>query len=87
MSFARFMATTAGRGLRIAVGLAMIAVGLLAVEGDFGALLALAGVAPLLAGVFNVCLLAPLLNVPFYGSSLSKPSGNRAALGAPRPHP
>ena len=49
MAFAKFMASTAGRGVRILLGIALI-----------------------IAGVFNVCLIAPLLGVPFSGNQLLK---------------
>ena len=70
MGFARFMATGIGRSIRIAAGSILIAIGLLRVRGGRGALLALVGLAPLLAGTFDVCVLAPLLRVPFKGSDV-----------------
>jgi len=63
MAFAKFMATAPGRALRIVLGLALIFWGWL-----FGTpLLAAAGLVPLAAGVFNRCLLAPLIGAPFRG--------------------
>jgi uncharacterized membrane protein len=66
MELARFMASPAGRGLRIAVGAAMV-LGGISRGGTGGALLAMAGLLPLLAGATNKCLLAPVLGVPFDG--------------------
>jgi hypothetical protein len=63
MAFAKFMASAAGRGIRIVLGLSLIFWGLL--EGT--PLLAVAGLVPLAAGVFNWCLLAPLIGAPFRG--------------------
>ena len=63
MPFARFMATAAGRGIRIVLGLSLIFWGLL--EGAMP--LAIAGLVPLAAGVFNRCLIAPLMGAPFRG--------------------
>ncbi len=74
MGFARFMATGIGRGMRIVAGAALIAVGLLRVRGDRGAVLALIGLVPLFAGTSDVCVLAPLLRVPFKGSEVRVPA-------------
>ncbi len=74
MGFARFMATGIGRSIRIAAVSALIAFGLLRVRGGRGALLALVGLVPLLAGTFDVCVLAPLLRVPFKGSAVRVPA-------------
>jgi hypothetical protein len=70
MGFAKFMASAAGRGLRIVVGLALIAYGLLAVHGTTGTVLALVGLVPLALGAFNICILGPLLGAPLRGSDL-----------------
>lgn len=70
MGFARFMAIGVGRGLRIVAGSVLIAVGLLRVKGARGGAIAALGLVPLLAGSFDVCVLAPLLRVPFKGSDV-----------------
>lgn len=67
MAFAKFMATWFGRGIRILAGLVLIAIGLFAVGDTAGLVLALVGVLPVLAGVFNVCLIAPIIGAPFSG--------------------
>jgi hypothetical protein len=64
------MNCTAGRILRIVVGLALIGVGLLAVKGAAGIALAVVGAVPLAAGVFDFCLLAPILSVPWSGAKI-----------------
>jgi hypothetical protein len=66
MSFARFMAGPVGRGVRAAAGVLLIIIGLV-VGGAGGWILAIIGLVPLAAGVFNVCLIAPLLKAPFSG--------------------
>lgn len=68
MSFARFMAGPIGRGARALVGVVLIVVGL-ASGGTGGVILALVGLVPLAAGVFNICLIAPLLKAPFSGKA------------------
>lgn len=69
MAFATFMASPAGRGIRIVAGVALIYWGLL-----YGSvLLAVAGLVPLAAGVLNLCVLAPLIGAPFRGRDVRKP--------------
>ena len=68
MSFARFMASPAGRGIRVAAGVALIIVGLV-IGSTGGYILAIVGVLPVLAGALNVCVLAPLLKAPFSGKA------------------
>lgn len=72
MEFGAFMAGWFGRTIRIAAGLALIGVGLFLVKGARGAFLALIGLVPLLAGAFDVCVLAPLLQLPFKGADVRK---------------
>jgi hypothetical protein len=66
MSFVRLMRSGAGRGVRIAAGAALIAVGI-AVGGTSGTILVIVGPVPVLAGLFNVCLVAPLLGLDLRG--------------------
>jgi hypothetical protein len=70
MAFARFMASPVGRGVRIIAGLALIAVGLLVVKDTGGLILAVVGLVPLLAGIVDVCIFAPLFGGPFQGKKV-----------------
>ena len=71
MGFALFMSSAAGRILRIVAGLVMIGLG--ARAGTTGGyILAIVGLVPLALGIFNGCLLAPMLGVPFKGSELRR---------------
>ena len=72
MEFARFMTSTLGRAIRIIAGLALIVVGLLAVHGLAGALIVVVGIVPLIAGILNVCVFAPLFGGPFNGRDVTK---------------
>jgi hypothetical protein len=72
MGFATFMASMIGRVIRIVAGLVLIAVGLFAMNGVGGIIVAVIGVLPLLAGVFNVCMIAPLIGAPFSGKAASE---------------
>lgn len=64
--FLDFMASTAGRIARVVAGLALIVIG--ALMGGAGWLIAAVGLVPLLAGAFDVCLLAGLMHQPFKGT-------------------
>ena len=61
------MATASGRGLRLLAGLVLVGVGL-AMGGLGRSIVAIVGLVPLLAGLTNVCLLAPVVKAPFRGS-------------------
>ena len=73
MKFARLMASPAGRLLRVFVGLILLGRG--STRGNVG--LMAVGLVPLLAGLFNVCVLAPLLHVPFRGSQAGSEAAER----------
>ncbi len=70
MGFAKFMATGLGRLLRMVVGLALILWGVLGLHGLAEELVALVGVVAFAAGLFNFCVIAPLIGAPFRGSQL-----------------
>lgn len=63
----RFMAAPAGRGLRVAAGL-----GLMAWSLRGGARWAVLGTVPLLAGALDVCLLGPVLGEPIRGADVRR---------------
>jgi hypothetical protein len=71
MGFARFMSSTAGRLIRIVAGLALIIVGVVFVGGTLGTILAVVGLVPLLAGIANVCVFAPLFGGPFLAKNIN----------------
>lgn len=70
MGFAQFMSSGLGRGSRIVAGIILMAVGLAVVGGTGGIVLAGVGLVPLLAGVFDVCLFAPLFGAPLRGAEV-----------------
>jgi Na+/H+-dicarboxylate symporter len=70
MAFAQLMNSTTGRILRIAVGLALIGIGLFAIQGIPGVGVAMVGAVPLAAGLLDFCLLAPILSVPWSGAKI-----------------
>jgi len=68
--FISFRASAAGRVLRIVAGLALIAWGLAGLGGTVGVIVALVGALPLLAGLFDFCILAPLFGWPLNGAKI-----------------
>lgn len=65
-----FLASPAGRVTRIVAGVALILIGLFVVDGPISWVLEMVGLVPLLAGVFDFCVFAPLAGLPFVGSKL-----------------
>ena len=70
MSLVNFMSSGIGRVARSVVGLAMIGIGL-AVGGGWLAL-SIVGLAPLAAGAFDFCLIAPLFHHPLHATGSRK---------------
>ena len=69
MKFSQFMASNLGRLLRIVAGVVLIVIGF-QMKSTGGYVLAIVGLVPLAAGVFDFCLLAPLLQMPFTGKAI-----------------
>jgi membrane-associated protease RseP (regulator of RpoE activity) len=65
--FERFMASGYGRLVRIGIGVTIIALSLLLLDGP-ARLVALLGLVPIAAGVFNLCPVAPLWGGHFIGA-------------------
>ncbi len=68
--FVKFMASPAGRITRILAGLVLIALGVLVVHGAGGIVLVVVGLLPLVAGLFDFCVFAPLFGAPLSGSKI-----------------
>ncbi|WP_020601399.1 YgaP family membrane protein [Spirosoma spitsbergense] len=67
--FFRFIASPAGRGVRIAVGFTLVATGLAKSDKlNWGTL----GMVPLAAGLFDWCVLGPFTGKPFEGEELRR---------------
>jgi hypothetical protein len=65
-----FLASSAGRIIRILAGIALIAWGVWGLGGTTGIIVAVIGAVPLLAGVFDFCVFAPLFKNPFRGAAI-----------------
>ncbi len=62
-----FLASTPGRITRIVAGLALIVIGLFVIGGGSGIVVAVIGAVPFLAGLFDLCVFAPLFGAPLSG--------------------
>ena len=70
MAFVQFMASQTGRYVRIAVGIILLILGIFVVEDIAGIVLTIIALIPLLAGIFDVCVVAPLFGAPFKGADI-----------------
>ena len=68
--FVKFMASTTGRIVRIVAGVVLIVVGVWVIGGTAGIIVAIVGLVPLLAGVFDFCVFAPLFGAPLSGPKI-----------------
>jgi len=68
----RFLASSTGRTARVVAGIVLILVGLIGVQDTGGWILTIIGLVPLLAGLFDKCVFAPLFRLPFSGASLRR---------------
>ena len=74
-AFFEFIAGSTGRLIRGLAGVVLILIGLLLLDGVGGWILAVVGLAPLAAGVFDFCIFAPLFGLPFLGPRLRERLG------------
>lgn len=65
-----FLASTAGRWTRGIAGLALVIIGIWLIQGAWGWIVAIIGLVPLAAGLFDFCVFAPLFGLPFNGPRL-----------------
>ena len=65
-----FLASPTGRIVRVVAGIALIAWGLWGLGGTAGIIIALVGAVPLLAGLFDFCVFAPLFGNPLSGKKI-----------------
>ncbi|CCQ73645.1 DUF2892 domain-containing protein [Magnetospira sp. QH-2] len=67
-AFTSFMASPAGRLIRIFAGGALVTWGIWGIGGTDGMIIAALGTGPMLTGLFNICLVGPLFGCPLRGS-------------------
>lgn len=68
--FVKFMASVSGRVIRVVVGAVLIVWGIWGLGGAVGVIVAIVGAVPFLAGLFDVCVFAPLFGNPFQGKAI-----------------
>ncbi len=68
----KFLASNNGRLTREVAGILLILLGIFVVQGTAGWIIAVVGVVPLVAGLFDFCVFAPLFGLPFSGEALRK---------------
>jgi hypothetical protein len=65
-----FLASATGRIVRILAGIALVLWGVMGLTGATGIVVAIIGLVPLLAGLFDFCVLAPLFGAPLSGAKI-----------------
>jgi hypothetical protein len=68
--FVSFLASTTGRIIRALAGLGLIVWGLAGLGGTTGTIVAVIGLLPLVAGLFDFCVFAPLFSAPMSGKKI-----------------
>jgi hypothetical protein len=68
--FVSFMASNTGRIVRILAGIALIVWGWFGLGGTTGIVLTVVGLLPLVAGLFDFCVFAPLFGAPLSGPKI-----------------
>jgi hypothetical protein len=68
--FVKFMVSPAGRIVRVVAGIALVAWGYLGLAGTTGIIVIVVGLVPLLAGLFDFCVFAPLFGNPLSGPAI-----------------
>ncbi|MCO6449722.1 MAG: DUF2892 domain-containing protein [Caldilineales bacterium] len=66
----KFLASGAGRITRIIAGIILVALGVVVMANTAGYIIAIVGLVPLLAGIFDFCVFAPLFRNPFWGKQI-----------------
>lgn len=66
----KFLASTPGRITRVVAGIVLVAWGLMGLGGTTGIIVAIVGLVPLVAGLFDFCVFAPLFGAPLSGPKI-----------------
>jgi len=65
-----FLASTAGRITRVAAGAVLVLWGTMGLSGAAAVVVTVIGLIPLLAGLFDFCVFAPLFGAPLSGPKI-----------------
>ena len=80
MVLVNFTACPLGRLIQIIIGISLIGIGMLVIEGTGGKALAVVGIVPLLAAICDICVLAPFFGASFDGAENRRQAGNSSYL-------
>ncbi len=72
MNIVKFMTSSAGRALRVVLGLVIIGLGLFVLQGTVGTVMSIVGLIPLSGGLFDFCLIGLALGYPLKGAEARK---------------
>lgn len=72
-----FLGSQNGRYARMIAGVILIVIGLAVVGDTAGWIIAIIGLVPLAAGIFDFCLFAPIFGLPFRGEDLRSKLGRK----------
>jgi Inner membrane protein YgaP-like, transmembrane domain len=70
-----FLASSTGRTVRVVAGVILVAWGWFGLSGATGMVVALVGLVPIFAGIFDFCVFAPLFGAPLSGPKIR--AGNK----------
>ena len=76
-AFAQFMASPAGRVIRVLAGVLLVGWGYTLRGQTMGTVLMVVGLLPLVAGTFDICVLSALLGGPLSGAAIRKGAKGR----------
>ena len=65
-----FLASSTGRIVRVVAGLILVAWSWFVLDGTTGVIMALIGLVPVFAGIFDFCVFAPLFGAPLSGPKI-----------------
>ncbi len=68
MQFVKFMTSGTGRIARIVLGIVVIALGQLVVQGTPGTIMSVVGLIPIAGGLFDFCLVGAAMGYGFQGA-------------------
>jgi hypothetical protein len=68
--FPKFMASPAGRIIRVVAGIILVWLGFFSMHGVGGWIVGIVGLVPLVAGLFDFCVFAPLFGAPMSGPKI-----------------
>ena len=72
MQFVKFMTSGMGRAARVVLGIIIMLLGLIVVQGTVGTIMAVVALIPIAGGLFDFCLAGFVLGYPLKGAQARK---------------